>query len=348
MESYNPHNPLNDDAALYRASERAYDMVFKGPVDFFVLKAAQDLRLFDILAPGPMSLGALAEATATIPQRLERLLFAMELIGLTQGCEGEWRLTPFSEQFFTAPEGHRNLTMHPFVEYMADQVLSYYANIADAARGKTQFTSHVPYPPRTPEDSHFYETIHRSNTHFVQQLLRNHARLDGASRLLDVGGGIGDIAAALCERHPQLSVTLINLPSAVELVRENVAARGLAGRIEPLVLDMYRDPYPETDAVLFSRILYPMNPQFSAMLLRKAFDALTPGGHVLIADMVISDRANPNYDYLSHYVCGVGMDFVVLDFKDHTLYPSLLEQCGFVDVTLDEQFGHVLYQAVKP
>lgn len=347
MANPNPQPSLSDDAALFRANERAYDIVFKGPVDFFLLKAALDLRLFDALAPAPLSLGALAETVGAVPARLERLLLALELIGLVQSCNGAWQLTPFSVQFFTAPEQHRNLTMLPFAEYMAEQVLSYYANLADAARGKVDFTSHVPHPPRTPEDSHFYETLHRSNTHFVTQLLRERARLDGVPRLLDVGGGIGDIAVALCERHPQLKVTLINLPSAVELVRENIAARHLADRIEPLVLDMYRDPYPETDAVLFSRILYPMNAQFSTMLLRKAFDALTPGGRVLIADMIISDPEHPNYDYLSHYVCGVGMNFVVLDFKDHAVYPQLLAECGFSDISFDEQHGYVLYQGVK-
>jgi bacteriochlorophyll C20 methyltransferase len=342
------HGPLSDEGALYRATERAYDMVFKGPVEFFILKAALDLGIFEALAPAPLSLGALAEATGTLPPRLERLLLSMELVGLVEPAGDGWAITPFAAQFFTDAEGHRNLTMLPFAEYMASQTLAYYASLAEVARGRQDFTSHVPYPPRTPEESHFYETLHRSNTHFVQRLLCDRARLDGAGHLIDVGGGVGDIAAALCERHPQLAVTLINLPSAVGLVQENVAARGLAGRITPLVLDLYKEPYPRGDAVLFSRILYPMNAQLSTVLLRKAFEALAPGGRVLVVDMIISDRDNPNYDYLSHYLCGVGMAFSVLDFKDHALYPALLEQVGFRDVSFDQAFGHVLYQAVRP
>lgn len=336
-----------DDAALFRATERAYDMVFKGPVDFFVVKAAFDLDLFATMARGPQSLASLAEQTATLPPRLERLLISMAQLGLAAREGDDWALSELATQFFTAPDEHRNLSMVPFVAYMADLIQSYYANLADVARGKQDFTSHVPHPPRTREDSVFYETIHRSNIHFVQQLLRQAARLDGVRHLVDVGGGIGDIAAALCDQHPELRVSLINLPSAVELVRENVAARGLEGRIEPVVVDMYREPYPQGDAVLFSRILYPMNPQFCTMLLQKAYDALPSGGRVLILDMVISDPAKPNYDYLTHYLCGVGMNFSVLDFKDHAIYPGLLAQLGFRDVRLDSAYDHVLYQAVK-
>lgn len=338
---------MRDDDELARGMERAYEMVFKGTVDFFVIKAASDLGLFEAMAGGPQPVAALAEATGTVPARLERLLITMEQVGIARAVEGAWRLTPFAEQFFTAQDQHRNMTMVPFVSYMSDLIQSYYANLADVTRGKLDFTSQVPHPPRTREDSAFYENIHRSNIHFVQKFLRDKARLEGVRRLIDVGGGIGDIAASLCDKYPELHVTLLNLPSALDLVRENMAARGLSERVTPVGVDMYREPYPEGDAVLFARILYPMNRQFSTMLLKKACDALPRGGRVLILDMIISDPARPNYDYLTHYLCSIGMNFSVLEFKDHAIYPELLQEVGFSEVTCDEAYDHVLYQAVK-
>lgn len=338
---------ISDDQRLFHASERAYDMVFKGTVDFFVIKAASDLGLFEAMAAGPRPLDDLAAAVGGVPPRLEKLLITMEQIGLARAGEGSWALTPLAEQFFTRPEQHRNMTMVPFVSYIADLIQSYYANLATVVRGEMDFTSHVPHPPRTREDSVFYETIHRSNIHFLLRLLREKADLTGVEHLVDVGGGIGDIAAALAEQHPGLQVTLLNLPSAIDLVNENVDARGLNGRITPSVVDMYREPYPKGDAVLFSRIMYPMNPQFCAALIKKAYDALEPGGKVLILDMIISDPEKPNYDYLTHYLCAVGMGFSVLEFKDHAIYPELLRAAGFTDVRLDTAYDHVLYQATK-
>jgi bacteriochlorophyll C20 methyltransferase len=329
-------------------AERAYDMVFKGTVDFFAIKAAFDLGLFDAMSGGVRELSALAEATGSVPPRLEKFLITLQQIGLARQNEAGWALTPFAEQFFTDADHHRNLTMVPFVDYIASLVQNYYLNMADVVRGKTDFTSLIPHPPRTRDDSIFYETIHRSNVHFPIRLMRERANLEGVGRLIDVGGGIGDIAAALCERFPQLNVTLINLPSALDLVSENAAARNLSERISPISIDMYREPYPQGDAVLFGRILYPMNPQFCAMLLKKAYDALAPGGRVLILDMIISDPQKPNYDYLTHYLCAIGMGFSVLEFKDHAIYPDVLRSVGFTDVTLDQAYDHVLYQAVKP
>ncbi len=338
---------MHDDEDLARGAERAYEMVFKGTVDFFVIKAASELGLFEAMAGGPQSLATLAEVTGSVPVRLGRLLTAMEQVGLARNTGEHWALTPFAEQFFTAPEQHRNMTMVPFVSFMVDLVQSFFANLADVTRGKLDFTSQVPHPPRTPEDSAFYENIHRSNIHFVNKLLRDKARLEGVRHLIDVGGGIGDIAAALCDKYPELRVTLLNLPSALDLVRENMAARGLSERVTPVAVDMYREPYPQGDAVLFARILYPMNRQFSAMLLKKAYDALPTGGRVIILDMNISDPQRPNYDYLTHYVCSIGMDFSVLEFKDHAIYPDVLREVGFGEISFDEAYDHVLYQAVK-
>jgi O-methyltransferase. len=71
-----------------------------------------------------------------------------------------------------------------------------------------------------------------------------------------------------------------------------------------------------------------MNRQFSTMLLKKAHDALPRGGRVIILDMIISDPARPNYDYLTHYLCSIGMNFSVLEFKDHAIYPELLQEVG--------------------
>ncbi|MEI7768804.1 MAG: C-20 methyltransferase BchU [Chloroflexales bacterium] len=333
---------------LLTGAERAYDMVFKGTIDFFAVKAAFDLGLFEVMSGGERALDDIAAATGSMPDRLVKFLTTLKEIGLTRQGEGTWALTPFAEQFFTDAEHHRNLTMVPFVDYISGLVQSFYVNMADVVRGKMDFTSLIPYPPRTREDNVFYETIHRSNLHFPIRLLRERASLDGISHLLDVGGGIGDIASALCERFPALNVKLINLPSALDLVSENVAARGLAERITPVAVDMYREPYPQSEAVLFGRILYPMNAQFCTMLLKKAYDALGSGGRVLILDMIISDPQKPNYDYLTHYICSIGMGFTVLEFKDHAIYPDVLRSVGFTDVTFDQAYDYVLYQAVKP
>ncbi|MFN3373686.1 MAG: C-20 methyltransferase BchU, partial [Chloroflexus sp.] len=126
---------------LFAATNRAYDMVFKGTVDFFVIKAAKDLGLFDLLAAEPRTLTDLATLTETVPSRLEKFLITLEQVGLAARKDDRWQLTPFAEQFFADPERHRNMTMVPFVDYISDLIENYYLRLADVVRGKVDFTS---------------------------------------------------------------------------------------------------------------------------------------------------------------------------------------------------------------
>lgn len=333
---------------LLKSASRVYDMVFKSAVEYSSIKAAYDLNLFTVMAGKSHTLEELAQALEAVPVRLERFLITLQQIGLVQQEDSTWSLTPLSNQFFVESEETRNLTMVPHVQYVADLADGFFMKLGEVVQGKVDFTNVAPYPPQTPEQSLYYETIHRSNVHFPIKLLEEHSTLDGINHLLDVGGGIGDIAAALCKKYPDLNVTLVNLPSAIELVKENAAAHGLEGRINPIAIDMYKEPYPECDAVMFGRILYPMNEQFCTMLCQKAFDAIKPGGRIVIVDLIISDPEAPNYDYLTHYVFSIGMNFSVLDFKSHTIYPDILRRVGFTDVTYNRAYDHALYQAVKP
>jgi bacteriochlorophyll C20 methyltransferase len=337
-----------DDLELLTATDKAYDMVFKGPVDFCCLKACYELGIFDILSEAPLTLEQLANATSTVPVRLQKFLKALQEIGLVCQHETTWHLTPFATQFFTVSPDNINLNMKAFVSYLTDTMENYYLHLADVVRGKIDFTSHVPHPPRTRQDSIFYETLHRSNIYFPVQLLLEKAGLANRKHLIDVGGGIGDIASALCKKFPELNVTLINLPSAIELVQENVANHQLSERIKPIAINLYADPYPKGDALMFCRMLYPLGAQFCQMLIQKGYDALEPGGRIILLDMDVSDPKWPNYDYLTHYLSGVGADFAPFEFKHHMVYAEILKNVGFTEIQFDEAYHHVLYQAIKP
>ena len=336
------------DNELLKLTDRAYEMMFKGLVEFGAINAGFELNLFDLLSDEPMDTKTLAQKCEGEPKRLEMLLVTLEQIGALSKFDNKWQLTDLSEKLFVHPEKNPNLTMVHHIDSMAFLAKNYYMEMADAVRGKKKFVSPVAYPPQTREDNEFFEVMHRSSTYFPIKVLNEFARLEGVKQLIDVGGGIGDISASLCHKFPELNVKLLNLPGAIELVNENANEKGVGDRLQGQAVDIYREPFPEGDAVMFCRMMYPMNTQFSTMMIKKAYDAIKPGGKVLILDMIICDKEKPNFDYLSHYICGIGMEFSILDFKPHAEYPSILESVGFKNVTLDEKYDHVLYQAEKP
>ncbi len=333
---------------LLKHTHRAHELVFKGLVEFGCIKAALELDLFTHLADEAKDKDALATCVGAVPLRLVMLLEALQQIGVTTEESGKWHLTSFAKTMFQPHSDQPNLYMIPLLKAMANLSDNFYLTIADAVRGTVNFKTEVPYPPVTREDNLYFEEIHRSNAHFAIALLLEEASLATARTMVDVGGGIGDISAALLNKFPQLDSTILNLPGAVELVNENAIEKGVGKRLRGAAVDIYREPYPTADAVMFCRILYSANEQLTTMLCSKAFDALNPDGKVLILDMIIDDPKKPNFDYLSHYILGAGLPFSVLGFKQQSRYKEILESIGFTHVRTIRKYDHLLCEAVKP
>ncbi len=336
-----------NDQELLKQNHRANELIFKGLVECGCIKAALELDLFAYLNNEAQRIETLATAVGAIPQRLAMLLEALRHMGITSLDDGKWSLTPFATRMFLPNPEHPNLYMTPVAKAMANLSDNFYLKIADAVKGNMNFKGEVAYPPVTKEDNLYFEEIHRSNAHFAIMLLLEEADLSSTKTLVDVGGGIGDISAALLKKFPQLDSTILNLPGAIELVNENAAEKGVGDRLRGAAVDIYRDAYPTADAVMFCRILYSANEQLTDMMCRKAYEALPPGGRLLILDMIIDDPENPNFDYLSHYILGAGMPFSVLGFKQQSTYKDILESLGFRDIRTVRKYGHLLCEAVK-
>jgi len=106
--------------------------------------------------------------------------------------------------------------------------------------------------------------------------------LAGVRRLLDLGGGSGVVAVALARRWPDLSVTVVDIPSVCATGREIVASepRPIAERIEFQAADFLNDELPSGfDAVLECDVSV-----YSELLFKRVRRALSPGGKFVIAD----------------------------------------------------------------
>jgi SAM-dependent methyltransferase len=127
----------------------------------------------------------------------------------------------------------------------------------------------------------------------------------GSRALLDIGGGHGGYAMALCERHPALRATVLDLPGSAAIGRELVAAAGLADRV------LFRDGDATTadlgagyDAVLCFNLVHHLAPDDAADLFRRIGGALAPGGILAVLDVFAEPgrRASAHADMLALFV----------------------------------------------
>jgi SAM-dependent methyltransferase len=157
--------------------------------------------------------------------------------------------------------------------------------------------------------------------------------LSATRSLLDVGGGGGAYAVELCRASPGLEATAFDLPFVCDLTRAKIADSGVADRISFAAGSFFDDPLPRgQDAVLLSMILHDWDEEQCLRILRSCFDALRPGGLLLISELLVDDTKDGPLDAalmsLSMLVETFGRNYTGAEYR------AWLLEAGFADVEI--------------
>jgi cyclopropane fatty-acyl-phospholipid synthase-like methyltransferase len=157
--------------------------------------------------------------------------------------------------------------------------------------------------------------------------------LAGAARLLDVAGGSGAFSITLCHRFPDLRATVLDFPTVTPVAQRYISEAGLADRIGVLPGDALQSAWPGSqDAVLLSYLMSAVAGAAIPRLARLAYDALRPGGQLLVHDFFVDDdRQGPRGAALWFVLFLFNADAVSLTPGDLT---AALAASGFTDVTV--------------
>lgn len=148
---------------------------------------------------------------------------------------------------------------------------------------------------RSPVTRHVFETDPEMGSHVLAVLhrigqqsgpsLAKRLQLDGAKRLLDVGGGAGTNAIAFCREYPELTATVFDLPKTLIVTKRIVDEAGLSDRIQLQPGNFHADDFEGLyDIALMSDILHYQNADMNQALIRKIHDHLVDGGRLVIKD----------------------------------------------------------------
>lgn len=149
-----------------------------------------------------------------------------------------------------------------------------------------------------------------------------------ASSLLDVAGGHGWFAAALCKRHPGLSATVLDLPDSCAVGRQIIASAGMGERVRHREGDMFEaDLGGPHDAALLFDIVHHLDGEQLSVLLRRVRAALRPGATIAILDLFRGEGQRQ-----SASAATLGMLFLLTsggDLPDPHQLAERLDQAGF-------------------
>lgn len=136
--------------------------------------------------------------------------------------------------------------------------------------------------------------VHTTSREAARRLVELAPLLPGSS-LLDVGGGSGIFAAEYARRTPDLKAFVFDLPPTLEAARSILRTEGLEEAVEYTPGDYRLDPFPgPVDTILVSNVFQTESEENALLILRKAYEALRPGGTLLVHGGMAETSGTPS------------------------------------------------------
>jgi SAM-dependent methyltransferase len=241
---------------------------------------ATRLGVLAALAEGPVPAEDLARRLGLEPAGVEALLGALAALGYVQAdAHGAYRPTDAGSQLVP---GSPDSVAHFVGSYNA-YAWEMLGQLDDALRDRRAAASHA-RPPGDP----FWEHYIRGLFELTRAEHEDNARFVGASEpreLLDVAGGHGAFAMAMCRRFASLHATVLDLPASAAVGRRIVAEEGFAQRVSFREGDALRDHLgDQLDVISAFNLLHHLTPADVQGLLGRAHAALAAGGWLVIGE----------------------------------------------------------------
>ncbi len=111
---------------------------------------------------------------------------------------------------------------------------------------------------------------------------------------VDVGCAQGGVAVEIALAHKHLAGHGMDLPVVQPVFEAYAQTRRIAQRLRFHPGDFFKDPLPKCDVIVMGHILHDWDLNEKMMLLRKAYEALTPRGALIVHEALIDDARKEN------------------------------------------------------
>ncbi|MBV1869174.1 MAG: methyltransferase domain-containing protein [Marinosulfonomonas sp.] len=260
------------------------------------LFAGLHVDLFSALAEGPMSGEELAGAVDIPLNRIVMLTTALTSIGLlTIDDDKNIQNSPAAQSFLSKQSKY---DFGDYLRYQIDQQMyPFLLQLNAVMKGDLSddaIASYQHWMTDEEQASVYSESQHAGSLGPGRTLARK-VDLSEASSLLDVGGGTGAMTISLCSAYRNLQATIIDFPNVAEIGWRFISEADLVDRVRYIPGNAVNARWPgNQDAILMSYLMSGVPGDDVEGLLSKAFEALAPGGKLMVHDFMIEeDRRGP-------------------------------------------------------
>lgn len=252
---------------------------------------ALELDVFTAIADGATAQQVAGKIQCAV-RATESLLNALVALKLLQKQDGIYKNTPVASQFFVegTPDSARMGQLH-----MAN-MWKRWSTLTDAMKAGTSVA------PRGGDDwvKPFIAAMD-VNARGRARAMAQAAGVNGAKRMLDLGGGSGAYSIAFAKTVPGLQSEIVDMEDVLPITQQHIRKAGLSDRISTRAGDMLTVPLEpgRYDLVLLSAICHMFSAEENRQLLKRAYEALAPQGRLVISDFVLDpDKTAPRFGAL--------------------------------------------------
>lgn len=258
--------------------------------------AVAKLGIADLLRDGPQSSEGLAQATGTDARALYRVLRTLASVGvLVEDEAARFGLTPLGACLQTGVPG----SLRAYAILAGEENYRAWAEVLYSVyTGKSAFEQVFgmgvyDYRAHHPEAAAVFNDAMTEWTQQAAPAVVAAYDFSTCTRVVDVGGGQGDLLVALLQAYPHLQGVLVELPHVAAAAQPRLEAAGLARRCEVVAGDFFEAMPSGGDVYMLKNVIDSFEDDRTVRLLQHCHRAMTPQGKLLVVGQVIRPGNDP-------------------------------------------------------
>jgi hypothetical protein len=262
------------------------------------LLSAVEMELFTELAKHPEDLPTLQGRLGLHPRAARDFLDALVALNFLERRDGRYYNTPSTDFFL---DKRKPSYIGGILEMANHRLYGFWGHLTTALRtgqAQNEITAGTPNPFEAiyAEPARLKEFLNAmtgisqgANVAIAQKFPWNKYRT-----AVDVGTAQGGLITQVALANPHIEGIGFDLPEVGPVFEDYVAANGLSERVKFAAGSFMNNPLPKADVVMMGHILHDWNLDIKRMLVKKAFDALPPGGAFIVYESIIDDDRSKN------------------------------------------------------
>jgi len=264
------------------------------------LLSAVEMGVFTELARKPEDMETLRGRLGLHPRAAHDFLDALTALGFLQRVDGRYSNTPATDLYL---DKHKPSYIGGMLEMANQRLYGHWSHLTEALRtGKQQNEAKEAGDGDSPFEALYADPARLKIFLAAMTGISHGSNLAIARRIpwsqyrtyADVGTAQGDLAVQIALANPHLNGIGFDLAEVGPVFEEYAEQHGLNGRLRFVSGNFFEDPMPNVDVITMGHILHDWNLDQKKMLLRKAYEAVSPGGAAVAYDTIIDDERSKN------------------------------------------------------